>query len=142
MYEEYSTRELVDEIITDLSYNADIKKDYYTEWNDVGASSMEAFLEQLDNEQLTDTVNGLINYAEDVYENEKAAHNKAIGIRSSLEIALTEMYEFIHLRHDELTPDDFAQYDDITANDIECSNRLRCLRLNLETVKEAKFADE
>ena len=142
MYEEYTIGELVDEIVTDLGYVADIKKDYYKEWYDVGAASIEAFFDEMSNYQIDAVVTALIAYAKDCYVNERAAHNKAIGIRASLELALSEMYNYLHLNHEELTPEDYAQYDDITDNDEMFSDRLRCLRLNLEEAKKAKFDDE
>ena len=148
MYEEFrdcSTDEIIDMMLTDLGYVADIKRDYYLQWCDVGASSMERFLDELDNEQLTSVVEGLIAEAKDNYNNLRGCHSKGMGIRKSLEMALTEMYDYLHLNHDELTDEDYAELgedEEIDEFDKECSDRLRCLRMNLEDVKKAIFWEE
>ena len=143
MNEEFNVKETVSEMLDDLSYVCDTKKDYYKDWTDTGAASMEAFLEELDSYQLTDVVDYLTYYISDIYENEKGAHNKAIGLKAALEYALREMYEYASLGASEITQEDYDEYgDEITAADIENSDRIRCLRLNLESVEKIKFIDE
>ena len=93
--------------------------------------------------ELTDVVDYLTYYISDIYENEKGAHNKAIGLKAALEYALREMYEYASLGASEITQEDYDEYgDEITAADIENSDRIRCLRLNLESVEKIKFIDE
>jgi len=66
--------------------------DYYSQWSDIAASSIQAFLEDLSNEQLDDTCGAFREYiTETVSENE----NLARGIKDALTICLNEMLDYI-----------------------------------------------
>lgn len=66
--------------------------DSFFEWDDVAASSITAFLEDLTAEQLDDTCGVFVEYIEDTA---KTDSNLAQGIKSALVIALSEMLDYI-----------------------------------------------
>ena len=92
-----------------LSAVEDIKSccevgDYYEEWSDVAASSIQAFLEDLSAEQLDDTCGAFREYiAETAEENP----NLANGIKDGLRICLNEMLDYIGD-----VPEDYEDGDD------------------------------
>lgn len=66
--------------------------DYYSQWSDIAASSIQAFLEDLTVEQIDDTCGAFREYiTETVSENE----NLARGIKDALTICLNEMLDYI-----------------------------------------------
>lgn len=88
-----------------LSAVEDIKtccevEDYYEEWSDVAASSIQAFLEDLSAEQLDDTCGAFREYITEISEENP---NLANGIKDGLRICLNEMLDYI---------DDVPEYDD------------------------------
>ena len=143
MYEDdFNVKEAVNEILEDMRCVCDFRS-HYKQWDDLGASAVEAFLENYNNSQLTDVVEYMLSYIRDIYDSEKASHNKAIGIKAALSLALSEMYDSLGYVGIEITEEDRDKYgDEITDRDNEISDRLRCIRLNLEDVKELKFEDE
>ncbi len=66
--------------------------DYYSQWSDIAASSIQAFLEDLSNEQLDDTCGAFREYIE---ETSKENENLARGIKDALTICLNEMLDYI-----------------------------------------------
>ncbi len=66
--------------------------DYYSQWSDIAASSIQAFLEDLSNEQLDDTCGAFREYIE---ETSKVNENLARGIKDALTICLNEMLDYI-----------------------------------------------
>ena len=80
-----------------LSAVEDIKScceidDYYEEWSDIAASSIQAFLEDLTAEQLDDTCGAFREYITEIAEENS---NLANGIKEALTICLNEMLDYI-----------------------------------------------
>ena len=75
--------------------------DYYEEWSDVAASSIQAFLEDLSAEQLDDTCGAFREYIA-----EKS--NLADGIKDGLRTCLNEMLDYIG----DVTEDDDSENED------------------------------
>lgn len=87
--------------------------DYYSQWSDIAASSIQAVLEDLTAEQLDDTCGAFREYiTETVSENE----NLAKGIKDALMICLNEMIDYIGDISDtsEADEDEDDFYDDFT----------------------------
>ncbi len=85
--------------------------DYYEEWSDIAASSIQAFLEDLTAEQLDDTCGAFREY---ITESAKENENLASGVKDALTICLNEMLDYIG---DVLDDDDdyYSDYDRKTA---------------------------
>lgn len=66
--------------------------DYYEEWSDIAASSMQSFLEDLTAEQLDDTCGAFREYITETFEE---SPNFANGIKAALTICLNEMLDYI-----------------------------------------------
>lgn len=66
--------------------------DYYEEWSDIAASSIQAFLEDLSAEQLDDTCGAFREYITEIAEE---SPNLANGIKEALTICLNEMLDYI-----------------------------------------------
>ena len=80
-----------------LSAIEDIKscceiRDFYEEWSDIAASSIQAFLEDLTAEQLDDTCGA---FREFITETADDNPNLANGIKDGLRICLNEMLNYI-----------------------------------------------
>ena len=80
-----------------LSAVEDIKSccevgDYYEEWSDIAASSIQAFMEDLTAEQLDDTCGAFREY---ITVTAKENSNLANGIKEALTICLNEMLDYI-----------------------------------------------
>ena len=80
-----------------LSAVEDIKScceigDYYEEWSDIAASSIQAFLEDLSAEQLDDTCGAFREYISETAEENPNISN---GIKEALSICLNEMLDYI-----------------------------------------------
>lgn len=80
-----------------LSAIEDIKsccevEDYYEEWSDIAASSIQAFLEDLSAEQLDDTCGAFREY---ISETSEENPNLANGVKAALRICLNEMLDYI-----------------------------------------------
>lgn len=66
--------------------------DYYEEWSDIAASSIQSFLEDLTAEQADDTCGAFREY---IAETAKENTNLAAGIKDALTICLNEMLDYI-----------------------------------------------
>ncbi len=78
------------EAIDDVKVCCEVEDDY-TEWDDIAASSITAFLEDLTAEQLDDTCGAFKEYITD----RDTPYNLAMGIRSALVICFSEMFDYI-----------------------------------------------
>lgn len=97
-----------------LSAIEDIKScceivDYYEEWSDVAASSIQAFLEDLSAEQLDDTCGAFREYISETAEENP---NLANGIKDGLRICLSEMLDYIGDVPEDYTSEDEDYYSD------------------------------
>ena len=104
-----------------LSAVEDIKScceisDYYEEWSDIAASSIQAFLEDLSAEQLDDTCGAFREY---ITETAEENLNLANGIKEALTICLNEMLDYIGEvpEYDDSEDEDYySDYDRETTN--------------------------
>ena len=97
-----------------LSAVEDIKScceigDYYEEWSDIAASSIQAFLEDLTAEQLDDTCGAFREY---ISETSEENPNLANGIKEALTICLNEMLDYIGEVPEEDNNEDEDYYSD------------------------------
>ncbi len=97
-----------------LSAVEDIKScceigDYYEEWSDIAASSIQAFLEDLTAEQLDDTCGAFREY---ITETAEENPNLANGIKEALTICLNEMLDYIGDVPDDGDSEDEDYYSD------------------------------
>ena len=77
--------------VNDIKFCCEIE-DYYDEWSDVAASSIQAFLEDLSAEQLDDTCGAFREYITETVEENS---NLANGVKEALTICLNEMLDYI-----------------------------------------------
>ena len=101
-----------------LSAVEDIKScceisDYYEEWSDIAASSIQAFLEDLSAEQLDDTCGAFREYISETAEKNP---NLANGVKEALTICLNEMLDYIGEDNDSEDEDYYSDYDRGAAN--------------------------
>lgn len=103
------------EAVEDIKSCCEIS-DYYEEWSDVAASSIQAFLEDLSAEQLDDTCGAFREY---IAETAEESPNLANGIKDSLRICLNEMLDYIGDVSEEDNDDEdenyYSDYDRETA---------------------------
>ena len=85
--------ERVQDIIEDIGYCCEVDDDY-NEWEDIAASSMAGFLDELDLEQLEMTVAALEEYIIDTADSNI---NMAMGIRTALARYIRERLEFLDI---------------------------------------------
>lgn len=83
----------VRDIIEDIGYCCEVDDDY-NEWEDIAASSMSSFLDELDLEQLEMTVAALEEYIIDTADSNI---NMAMGIKTALERYIRERLEFLDI---------------------------------------------
>ena len=83
--------ERVQDIIEDIGYCCEVEDDY-NEWEDIAASSMASFLDDLAPEQLEMTVAALEEYIVD-----STDMNMAMGIKTALERYFRERLEFLDI---------------------------------------------
>lgn len=83
----------VRDIIEDIGYCCEVDDDY-NEWEDIAASSMSSFLDELDSEQLEMTVSALEEYIIDKANDDM---NMAMGIKTALERYIRERLEFLDI---------------------------------------------
>ena len=113
-----------------LSAIEDIKScceigDYYEEWSDVAASSIQAFLEDLSAEQLDDTCGAFREYISETAEKNP---NLANGVKEALTICLNEMLDYIGEDNDSEDEDYYSDYDMKTADIVSyIKSNLECL---------------
>lgn len=85
--------ERVQNIIEDIGYCCEVDDDY-NEWEDIAASSMAGFLDELDLEQLEMTVAALEEYIIDTADSNI---NMAMGIKTALGRYIRERLEFLDI---------------------------------------------
>lgn len=85
--------ERVQDIIEDIGYCCEVDDDY-NEWEDIAASSMSSFLDELDLEQLEMTVSALEEYIIDTADSNI---NMAMGIKTALGRYIRERLEFLDI---------------------------------------------
>ena len=85
--------ERVQDIIEDIGYCCEVDDDY-NEWEDIAASSMAGFLDELDLEQLEMTVAALEEYIIDTADSNI---NMAMGIRTALARYIRERLDFLDI---------------------------------------------
>lgn len=85
--------ERVQDIIEDIGYCCEVDDDY-NEWEDIAASSMSSFLDELDLEQLEMTVSALEEYIIDTADSNI---NMAMGIKTALERYFRERLDFLDI---------------------------------------------
>lgn len=91
MYYEISeaSYERVQKAIEDINICC-VTEDDYNEWEDIASSSIAAFIDDLNDEQLEMTCGAFIEYIEDTAETDR---NMAMGVKTALERALKEMLD-------------------------------------------------
>ena len=91
MYYEISeaSYERVQKAIEDINICC-VTEDDYNEWEDIASSSIAAFIDDLNDEQLEMTCNAFVEYIEDTV---KSDRNMALGVKTALERALNEMLD-------------------------------------------------
>ena len=85
--------ERVQDIIEDMSYCCEFEDDY-DQWEDIAASSMASFLDDLDGEQLEMTVAALEKYIIDKADNDL---NMAMGVKTALARYIRERIEYLDI---------------------------------------------
>ena len=103
--------ERVQDIIEDMSCCCEFEDDY-DQWEDIAASSMASFLDDLDGEQLEMTVAALEEYIIDKADNDL---NMAMGVKTALARYIRERIEYldIHVVPDvKMNLDEDDIYDD------------------------------
>ena len=101
------------EAIEDIKACCEVS-DYYEQWSDIAASSIQAFLEDLTAEQLDDTCGAFREYIAETF---KESPNLANGIKAALTICLNEMLDYIGdvPEDNEDSEDEYSDYDRETA---------------------------
>ena len=91
MYYEISeaSYERVQKAIEDINICC-VTEDDYNEWEDIASSSIAAFIDDLNDEQLEMTCDAFVEYIEDTV---KSDRNLALGVKTALERALNEMLD-------------------------------------------------
>ena len=91
MYYEISeaSYERVQKAIEDINICC-VTEDDYNEWEDIASSSIAAFIDDLNDEQLEMTCDAFVEYIEDTV---KSDRNMALGVKTALEGALNEMLD-------------------------------------------------
>ena len=91
MYYEISeaSYERVQNAIEDINICC-VTEDDYNEWEDIASSSIAAFIDDLNDEQLEMTCGAFMEYIEDTAETDR---NMAMGVKTALERALKEMLD-------------------------------------------------
>ena len=85
--------ERVQDLIEDIGYCCEVEDDY-DQWEDIAASSMAGFLDDLDAEQLEMTVAALEEYIIDTAETDM---NMAMGIKIALTRYIRERLDFLDI---------------------------------------------
>ena len=106
--------------------------DSFFEWDDVAASSITAFLEDLTAEQLDDTCGAFGEYIEDAA---KTDSNLAQGIKSALVIALSEMLDYIGDVSEVADEEDDGDGDFYDTEDRETAQLVSAIKYALDDIK-------
>lgn len=96
--------ERVHNAIEDIGYCC-VTEDDYNEWEDIAASSIEGFIDSLNDEQLTMTCAAFREY---IIDTEDSDLNLAMGIKTALARALREMLDYIG----DVSDDEDDEYDE------------------------------
>lgn len=96
--------ERVQNAIEDISYCC-VTEDDYNEWEDIAASSIEGFIDSLNDEQLAMTCAAFREY---IIDTENSDLNLAMGIKNALARALREMLDYIG----DVSDDEDDEYDE------------------------------
>lgn len=101
MYKEINeaSYERVQNAIEDINICC-VTEDDYNEWEDIASSSIAAFIDDLNDEQLEMTCGAFIEYIEDTAETDR---NMAMGVKTALERALKEMLDNIGIADEDET---------------------------------------
>lgn len=109
--------------------------DYYEQWSDVVASSIQAFLEDLSAEQVDDICGAFREYISETVEENP---NLADGIRDSLRICLSEMLDYIeYISDDDDSKDKYFDYNRETACAI-CALKIRLCAISYAKTEQAQ----
>lgn len=103
--------ERVQNAIEDLSYCCELEDDY-EQWEDIAASSMSSFLDDLDAEQFEMTVAAFIEYITDKADEDM---NMAMGVKTALARYIRERLEYLDtyvVPNVKLSLDEDEDYDD------------------------------
>lgn len=103
--------ERVQDIIEDIGYCCEVEDDY-EQWEDIAASSMAGFLDDLDYEQVEMTVAAMQEYIIDIADTDM---NMAMGIKTALARYIRERLDFldIHIIPDvKLSLDEDEDFED------------------------------
>lgn len=119
------------EAIEDIKACCEVS-DYYEQWSDIAASSIQAFLEDLSAEQLDDTCGAFREYIAETFEE---SLNLANGIKEALTICLNEMLDYIgDVLEDDDSEDEYFDYDRETAY------LVRIIKSEINQLKEINFS--
>ena len=101
MYKEINeaSYERVQNAIEDINICC-VTEDDYNEWEDIASSSIAAFIDDLNDEQLEMTCGAFMEYIEDTAETDR---NMAMGVKTALERALKEMLDNIGIADEDET---------------------------------------
>lgn len=94
-------------VIEDVKSCCEVKDDFH-EWSDIAASSIQAFLEDLSDEQLDDTCAAFREY---IKETSAEDENLAKGVKDALTICLNEMLDYIGDASEDEDEDYYSDYD-------------------------------
>lgn len=107
-----------------------VTEDEYTEWEDIAASSIEGFIDSLNDEQLAMTCAAFREY---IIDKEDTDLNLALGIKTALTRALREMLDYIGTVYDD--DDDENDEEDPTAALVAVINK------ELETTENMEIGE-
>ncbi len=117
-----------------LSAVEDIKSccevsDYYMEWSDIAASSIQAFLEDLTAEQVDDTCGAFREY---ITETARDDENLAGGVKEALTICLNEMLDYIG----DIPDYDEDSEDEYSSDEKETAYLVKVMKAELNRLEE------
>lgn len=125
----------VRDIIEDIGYCCEVDDDY-NEWEDIAASSMSSFLDELDLEQLEMTVAALEEYIIDTADSNI---NMAMGIKTALERYIRERLEFLDIY---VVPDVKLSLDeDEDFNDTDTARLVNVLKTMQKKAKNIQIGE-
>lgn len=125
----------VRDIIEDIGYCCEVDDDY-NEWEDIAASSMSSFLDELDSEQLEMTVSALEEYIIDKANDDM---NMAMGIKTALGRYFRERLEFLDIY---VVPDVKLSLDeDEDFNDTDTARLVNVLKTMQKKAKNIQIGE-
>ena len=127
--------ERVQDIIEDMSYCCEFEDDY-DQWEDIAASSMASFLDDLDGEQLEMTVAAFEKYIIDKADNDL---NMAMGVKTALARYMRERLEYLDTY---VVPDVKLSLDeDEPYEDTETAIYVNVVKAMLKKVEQIKVGE-